>query len=931
MIPWRLYQEFAREIDVPSEIMHRINILSDTGYLIQSSPPFLNFDIPDAFGSRRTWLKGNPTKGIEFCKSEYGSDAAVAATLHCVGAEVVDFTSGDSDTGFSILSSHIDSFLESIRSPAIDAEVERVRAHFDSGSEGDSMLTHLDSQDSSAMKLKRIERAHNADEDPYYYCDSCGETLAESFQYRCGCCGARFPGWPALVYAEAEEQGKSRWRQQLDVTVINQNRSEHFLVLRAKKSLPGWVEPGGRIGQIDSNSLTAVGRVVNTDGKDIQVDYGNSPAKGFSEGQELTICSSESNIAATQQAGFLFEARRDFCGWKNEADSDGAAETLGINAPKLFDALDDPPLSSGGQGTPTSWQSLEGFELDDSQRQVLTEILGLDEGDLSLVVGPPGSGKTEVIAKAASELASAGERVLVTSHTNIAVDNVIEKLAAQDRHQVVRAGRPEKLSKNSQELMLSKAISDSDDETVTALLDKVEQLESKISELKEKNSVSDKDVHSSQAELAEARRLMRKLQDRAEAESTRNIDITGATIVRSQLGGLASVNFDTVIIDEASQITVPMGLLGMVNAAKWVIVGDHNQLRPVLKTASTADGSPPADASLFTFLRHRYDDPQWLEYHYRSHEDIIGFAQQHVYDNRISVTDSCPRGFDEPEGEYDSRGAAVADGPPVTFVDINGEQQWRREFSGSVNPTEVEVAADVVDALIDSGTVAPDELGVITPYRGQRSLIADELTSHAEVEVSTVDGFQGREREVVVFCTVNTKQGGLEFAGNRNRFNVAATRPERRFIILGNRSAIRENAPGGNLLHRYLDHVRSQGGIFEWEDAEWVAGISSEQVTVTAPEYKKETGTGITSRDGGGSDDDQPWIETNLDETEYNRIRDIVRQAPTTNGELAEVWGLIDGREAWEYLSMDIPEYFERDENQKIQPTEKARDIVNNG
>jgi ABC-type lipoprotein export system ATPase subunit len=910
--------------------MHLVNILSDSGYLIQNSPPFLNFEIPDGFGSRRTWLKGNPTKGIEFCKKEYDSDAAVAATLHCVGAEVVDFTSSDKDTGFSILSSHIDSFLEDVKTPAIDAEVEQVRAYFDSSSENDSMLAHLDSQASGGMELKLIKKAHNGDEDPYYYCDSCGKSLAQSFQYRCGHCGARFPGWPALVYAEGEEQGKSRWRQQLDVTVINQTRSEHFLVLRAKKSLPGWVEPGGRIGQIDSNSLTAIGRVVNTDGKDIQVDYGNSPAEGFFEGQEVTICSSESNIVATQQSGFLFEARRGFRGWKDTTDPGGAAETLGTNAPKLLNALDDSPLSSGGYGTPTSWRSLEGFELDDSQQEVLAEVLGLSEGDLSLVVGPPGSGKTELIAKAADELASAGERVLVTSHTNIAVDNIIEKLADQDRHQVVRAGRPEKLSKGSQELMLSKAIRDSDNETVTALLEKVEQLESKISELKDESDASANDLDSKQAELAEARRLVRELQDRAEAESTRNADITGATIVRSQLGGLASVNFDTVIIDEASQITVPMGLLGMVNAPKWVVVGDHNQLRPVIKTASTADGSPPADASLFTFLRHRYDDSQWLGYHYRSHEDIIGFAQKHVYDNRISVTDSCPRGFEEPEGGYHSRGAAVADGPPVTFVDVDGEQQWRREFSGSVNPTEVEVATDVVNALIDSGTVAPDELGVITPYRGQRSLIADELTSHAEVEVSTVDGFQGREREVVVFSTVNTKRGGLEFAGNRSRFNVAATRPERRFIILGNRSAIRENAPGGNLLHRYLDHVKSQGGIFEWEDAEWDDGILSGQVTVTAPEYEKKTDQKITSKDGRGSDDGQPWVETDLDETAYNRVKDVVRQAPTTNGELAEVWGLLDGKEAWEYLLMEIPEYFERDENQKIQPTEKARNIINN-
>ena len=66
MVPWRLYQEFGHELDVSSETMHLICILSDAGYLVQNLPPFLNFDIPDTFGNRRTWLKNNPTEGIEF-------------------------------------------------------------------------------------------------------------------------------------------------------------------------------------------------------------------------------------------------------------------------------------------------------------------------------------------------------------------------------------------------------------------------------------------------------------------------------------------------------------------------------------------------------------------------------------------------------------------------------------------------------------------------------------------------------------------------------------------------------------------------------------------------------------------------------------------------------------------------------------------------
>jgi superfamily I DNA and/or RNA helicase len=210
------------------------------------------------------------------------------------------------------------------------------------------------------------------------------------------------------------------------------------------------------------------------------------------------------------------------------------------------------------------------------------------------------------------------------------------------------------------------------------------------------------DIDSKQAKLSETRRKIQELQSEAEAASIENADITGATIIRSQLRGLARVEFDTVIIDEASQIPVPLGLLGMINAKKWVVVGDHNQLQPVLKTVSTSDGSPPDDASIFSFLRNRYDIDQWLEYHYRSHADIIGIAQEHVYDNRITIDDSCPRGFEwEPKEEPESEVAAICDGPPVTFVDVAGEESWRKRFSGSVNTREVEVVGGIVSYLVD--------------------------------------------------------------------------------------------------------------------------------------------------------------------------------------------------------------------------------------
>ncbi len=801
MVPWRVYQKIGSKLDIPTESMHLVNILADGGYLVANQPPYLNLEVLDDVGTRKTWLKEYPTEGIEFCKETYGSDAALAATLRAVGHEVAAFTDSDLSTGFALLADHIVDYLYEVKNPAIRAEINRVQKFFEE----------------NKMELKHLEETHFEEERSYAYCDSCGRTLPEPFPYRCEDCDARFPGWPPLVYDEGEEESSSRWRQQMDVTVLRQNRSSNFLIVRADTSLPGWIEEGSRVGAISESGLDHLGRIVNTDDKDIHIDYEHTPAAGLSVGQDITICSSESSISTTQQLGFLYETRREFNGWRSSTEDDRTVEKLASNAPRLIDALDQTEMDPPDPARPSSWKSLEGFELDDSQKKAVAEICGLERGELSLVVGPPGSGKTEVIAKAADELANSGERVLVTSHTNIAVDNVIEKLSKQDAHQVVRVGRPEKLSKGSKELMLSKSMENSNNETVSQVLERVEDLKSKISALGDGAQAG-----AEQQKLTELRRRIQELQQGAEAISISNADVTGATIIRSQLGGLSEVNFDTVIIDEASQISVPLGLLGMVNAKKWVIVGDHNQLRPVIKTVSTNDGSPPRGASLFSFLRSRYDIERWLKFHYRSHEDIIGFGQKHVYDDLIEIDNSCPNGTGwSSRSTASSKPEAIADGPPVVFVDVPGEEAWRKRFSGTINEAEIEAVREMVTQFIQKRAVLADELGVITPYRGQRSMIADAVPEFGELEVSTVDGFQGRERDTIIFSTVNTEKSGMRFAGNENRFNVASTRPKRRFVMVGNRSQIKAKAPMGNMLKKYIRYVERTGGIFDWQEGEW--------------------------------------------------------------------------------------------------------------
>ncbi|MFC7116715.1 hypothetical protein ACFQH2_19660 [Natronoarchaeum sp. GCM10025703] len=305
--------------------MHLVNVLSDAGYLTENQPPYLNYDLPD-FGTQVSWLDEHPTQGIAFCKERYGKEAAVAATIYAVGSEVASRTEGDLTMGFAILGDYIDDFLQDTSRRDIATEVKKVRTYFDA----------------NTLELKDIEDAHTDDENPYEYCDYCGEELDAAFSYRCTTCGTRFPGWSALVFAEGEEQSNSKWREQLDVTVLSQNIEKQFLVLRSKTSLPGWIEEGGQIGKIIDGSLHDMGRVVNINNRDIQVDYWGGVATGLEAGQDITVCSSETMIATTQQLGLLRELRRDFAGWHNEQNPDPTVAKLAINGPSLCDTLINP-------------------------------------------------------------------------------------------------------------------------------------------------------------------------------------------------------------------------------------------------------------------------------------------------------------------------------------------------------------------------------------------------------------------------------------------------------------------------------------------------------------------------------------------------------------------------------------------------------------
>lgn len=835
MPSWWVHRQFASAMGVDPELGRQVDTLIDAAPFLSDETPFIEFELPEGITFKHDWIDDSPVNGAKAFKEQFGSDAAIAAILHLVLDRAKEHLNPDDESLPPLKKKYqIEGCFDQLKSDGqIEQEARRVEEFFESNYDDILRILAIDDKAEAA----------------FTHCDWCGHSLDDPPVSSCPDCGSILPGWPYIAYLEGRDEIESRQSRRVSGNIDYLSMDDRYLTVDIDYK-PDWIEDGSKIGYATDERSRLLGRVVNASNEEVQVDFSDTSGVYLNEGQHVQLYSAESSIGVALQLAWLLESRREFETLKQERPEYVELQQTAERVQQLL--AGGSRHNPSARGTPQNSRSIEGFELDSSQLDVVERTLGLGPGELLTVVGPPGTGKTEVIAKAAHELAANGERVLVTSHTNIAVDNVIEKLAQLDDPRVVRAGRPEKVSSEVKKLMLSKVVEEDRYGVITNILDKITELKSEITDLREKVSHYEEYLQSDQMKdrpidnteriekmreeldekrdrLVEARREIRELWERAEAQSVREVDVTGATIIRSHLGGLGRVSFDTVIIDEASQISAPLGFLGMINAKKWVVVGDHNQLQPVLRTVETNTASNTdegLETSIFATLRNQFGEDAWLRKHYRSSDPVIGFAQTHIYDDKIDiVSEQTPSPASLSASNSISEGSQdVLEGPAVVFVHTDSKQEWGYREHSPFNPREADICHKIGVDLLDNVQNEPfesDQIGVITPYRRQRNIIRERFERGDAPAVETVDGFQGREREIMLYSVTSTDSGGLDFASNENRFNVAVTRARRKLIVIGNRNAIVEKTSQNNILRSFVSYATSDGGVYDWDRKMW--------------------------------------------------------------------------------------------------------------
>lgn len=427
------------------------------------------------------------------------------------------------------------------------------------------------------------------------------------------------------------------------------------------------------------------------------------------------------------------------------------------------------------------------------------------EQPITFVWGPPGTGKTQTLAKIAWAHIDKGERVLMLSYSNVSVDGAILRVMSLKNDafpgQLVRYGFPKdkRISEHPYLSSYNLAINNYPD-----LLKRRTQLQAEKKRL-EKN---DPKLIQVEKELNEIRRELRT----AESQCVRNAKFVATTVSKAIVDKeIRNGAFDVVIFDEASMATIPQIAYAAKLARKnFVCMGDFRQLPPIVQSSKES----PLNADIFQYcgITQAVDqgsNHKWLcllDTQYRMHPEIADFAGRTIYNGLLKSANGMA------EKREKTVMAEPFAGRAMEFVDLSGTMSTCIKSS---DDSHANVLSALVTFSLALKAAQTQEVGIITPYHAQSRLLhamvrdVNELKALPHtIKCATVHQFQGSEEDVVVYDAVDCYR--LSFPGALiastagcyadRLFNVAMTRSKGKFICVANGSFMRNKGMSENLM-----------------------------------------------------------------------------------------------------------------------------------
>lgn len=417
------------------------------------------------------------------------------------------------------------------------------------------------------------------------------------------------------------------------------------------------------------------------------------------------------------------------------------------------------------------------FELNESQKRAVRIALG--DTELSLIQGPPGTGKTQVIAEICLQLLrrNPGLRILICSETHVAVNNLLSRISKytsgirivrirdKEKDDAIDEYSPESII-NSYLIWASKSI----------------QNDMAYSIIEEEMKAAVEDEQRKKSSLEKALAL--------------SANIVGMTCNRTAAYDFRDTTeiFDVVIIDEVCKATLPEILTPLLVAKKAVLLGDPKQLPPVFCSEEQEIIRSIQDCNLdrFMYIDTLFSNSNCVSYldtQYRMVNKIGSMISELFYDGAL----------------LNGRNEDIED--CLTWVSYCKTKDWPLETEEAADRPQIyndDECSIVAELLKKEYTNNPTRsIAVIAPYRAQVIALRKMCRSYANVKIDTVDGFQGKESDIVIFTVTRTK-GSYRFLADKRRINVALSRAKDKIIIVGDCEYAKTNSLFNSIMERCM-------------------------------------------------------------------------------------------------------------------------------
>ncbi|WFD30954.1 hypothetical protein MSPP1_001980 [Malassezia sp. CBS 17886] len=452
----------------------------------------------------------------------------------------------------------------------------------------------------------------------------------------------------------------------------------------------------------------------------------------------------------------------------------------------------------------------------------------------ALVQGPPGTGKTKTIRALVAQYMRAGggargaapaasgapaPKLLVCAPSNAAIDEIVVRLSGgvhvdgkRVAMRIVRLGRLEMTHPAARACAMEQLVDDVASGKKQRKAEMVEELQrlraqaAQMAQVRDGAGVASTARRQLQAEMDALADTIFDLQERADSlfasgvgssrreqrrEVLRQADVVCGTLSSVGADLLADFAFHTVIIDEAVQAVELTALIPLrYGCERCVLIGDPKQLPPTVISRDAEDRGYAQ--SLFVRLYARAADRvHLLNTQYRMHPDISVFPSLAFYDGRLRDGPDMGRAAAQPWHRVALLG-------PCRILDTGPTREAVLAGHSLQNEQEADTALRLYEVLrqhVRGGLAG--RVGFVSMYKAQVRLLRTKFQRRFgrdlldTTEFSSVDGYQGQERDIIILsCVRSNKHGGIGFLSDQRRLNVALTRARFNLFVIGDAAGL---------------------------------------------------------------------------------------------------------------------------------------------